>query len=276
MTTMFDAVLELANALHVLRVSTATGGSTTTLVDSKRTEEDDTYNGGTVLLITDAGGASAAPEGEWARVSDFANATGTFTVATFTVAPASGDTYGCMSGKYPLDVLISAINNELIKYTITRYDRTSLDIVSGQSEYDLPSGIRGDNLINVYEETDSDTSDSQPVPLSFDVQEAATGSQHKLIIKSRNVTAGNDIMLEYEQRLSPLYLATDVIDDLVPMARIIPSACINAEINRMRTYDSGDPLDIEMLAIYRDQEAVAKRENVIRKPAKRGRVTEAE
>ncbi len=273
MTLLFDATLQLAQKLGVVRVSTTTGGSATTLVDTKRIEKDDTFKGGTVWLITDADGASAAPEGEYSRISAWDLDTWTATVATMT-AIASGDTYAIAAARYPLDLLISAINNELIKHEIPRYDRTSLDIVTGQSEYTLPTGIRGENIISVYEETDTDSNDSKPVPLNFDVQEAATGSQHLLVIKSRKVTAGNDIMLEYMARLSPLYLATDVIDDIVPMALILPAAAAQCELIRMRTLDSGDPLDIAMLQFYRDEAQIAKRENIIRKPAKRGKVLE--
>ena len=277
MTTLFNATLQLAQKLGVVRISTASsdGGDATTCKDSKRTEKDDTFKGGTLWVITDAVGASAAPEGEWARVEDFVKTNGIITISEVTSDIEENDTYGICSARYPLDVLISAINNEIIKYEIPRYDRTSLDIVSGQSEYTLPAGIRGDNLMNVYEETDTDSDDSKPVPLNFDVQEAATGSQHLLVIKSRNVTAGNDIMLEYMSGLSPLYLATDVIDDIVKMALIIPSAAAQCELIRMRTLDSGDPLDIAMLQFYRDEAQIAKRENIIRKPAKRGKVTEA-
>ncbi len=273
MTTMFQATLELANKLGVLRVSTATGGTTGTLLDTKRTEGDDAYNGGTLWLITDVAGASGAPENEWPIVTDFANTGGVFT-ATFTVAPANLDTYGCATSRYPLDVLKSAINNEIIKHKIPRYDRTSLDIISGQSEYTLPVGIRGENLVNVYEETDTDTSDSKPVKLNFEVQEAATGSQHLLVIKSRNVTAGNDIMLEYTTYLSPLYLATDDIDDIVPMALILPAAAATCELISTRTYNSGSPLDIEMLKHYQREAIMAEQRHVIRLPSKRGSVNE--
>ena len=273
MTLLFDATLQLAQKLGVVRVSTTTGGSATTLVDTKRIEKDDTFKGGTTGLITEGGGAPAAPEGEYSRISAWDLDTWTATVATMT-AIASGDTYAIAAARYPLDLLISAINNELIKHEIPRYDRTSLDIVTGQSEYTLPTGIRGENIISVYEETDTDSNDSKPVPLNFDVQEAATGSQHLLVIKSRKVTAGNDIMLEYMARLSPLYLATDVIDDIVPMALILPAAAAQCELIRMRTLDSGDPLDIAMLQFYRDEAQIAKRENIIRKPAKRGKVLE--
>jgi len=271
MTTMFNATLQLAQMLGVVRVSTATGGDTTSCIDSKRSEVDDAFNGGTVWIITDAGGASAAPEGEFSRVSDFANTGGDITIAAVTAAIASGDTYGVASGRYPLDVLISAINNEIIKYKIPRYDITSLDIVASQSEYDLPSGITGDNLRGVYEATSTDSNDNQWTPLSYSVQEAATGSQHLLVIESRDVTTGNDIMLEYVSRLSPLYLCSDVIDDIVPMARILPAAAAQCELIRMRTYDSGDPLDTEMLKFYRDEAAQARLENPIRLPSKRGK-----
>jgi len=276
MTTLFNATLQLAQALGVVRVSTATGGDATSILDTKRTEADDTFNGGTAFIITDAGGASAAPEGEFSRVSDFANSGGDITIAAVTAAIALGDTYAVAGGRYPLDVLISAINNEIIKHKIPRYDTTSLDIVAGQSEYTLPVGITGDNLRGVYESTSTDSDDNQWTPLSFSVQEAATGTQHVLVIESRSVGTGNDIMLEYLSRLSPLYLATDVIDDIVPMARILPAAAAQCELIRMRTYDSGDPLDIEMLKFYRDEARQSKLENPIRLPAKRGKVNEAQ
>ena len=274
MTTMFDATLQLANKLSVLRVSTATGGTTSTLLDTKRTESDDAYNGGTIWLITDVDGASAAPENEWPVVTNFANTGGVFT-AEFTVAPANGDTYGCATGDFPLDVLISSINDELVKHWVIRYDRTSLDVASGQSEYTLPAGIRQDNLINVYEETDADSDDSKPVPLNFSVQTATAGSQHLLLLESTNVTVGYDLVLEYRTKLAPLYLATDVIDDSLPMARILANAAAHAHLVRMQTYSSGSELGIEAMRMFREDARLARLENPIRLPAKRGRVNEA-
>lgn len=275
MVKMFDATLQLAISLGVVRTSTATGGSKTTLIDTvARTEDDDDWNGGTVWIITDAGGASAAPEGEWSRVTDFDNATATATIETLTAVIASGDTYAIAGGRYPLDVLKTAINNELIKYKIPRYDKTSLDVVAGQSEYDLPSGIYGHNLKGVYQATTTDSDDNEWTPVSFYVQEAATGSQHLLVIESP-ITTGRDLMLEYDYRLVPLYLATDVIDDILPMARILPAAAMNAEVIRMRTYASESKLDIEMLKIFREDAQLARLENPIRLPIRRGRVNES-
>lgn len=274
MTTMFNATLQLANRLKVLRTSTATGGTTGTLLDTKRTEIDDTFNRGTIWLITDVDGASAAPEGEWPLVTDFAN-TGGVLSATFTVAPASGDTYGVATEDFPRDVLISAINDELVKHKVVRYDRTSLDIIANQSEYTLPAGIRQDNLLNVYEETDTNTSDSQPTPLSFEVQTAAAGSQHTLVIKSRDVTAGNDIVLEYRTVLSPLYTASAVIDASLPMARILDSAAASARANQMSTYGSASKLGIELMRYNREDAVLARAENPVRLPSKRGNINES-
>ena len=62
MTTLFNATLQLAQMLGVVRVSTATGGDTTSCLDTKRLEKNDTWNGGSLWLITDAGGASAASD----------------------------------------------------------------------------------------------------------------------------------------------------------------------------------------------------------------------
>ena len=273
---MHDATMQLAMRLGSFRSSTATGGSTTTLIDTvARTENDDDWNGGTVWIITDAGGASAAPEGEWAIVSDFVNSTNTLTIGTLTAAVASGDTYGLASARYPLDVLKTAINNELIKHQVIRYDTTSLDIVADQSEYTLPVGIYGHNLVGVYEAVDTDSNDNQWTPLSFSVQEGNTGSQHTLVIHSRDVTAGNDIMLEYRYRLVPLYLASDEIDTAIPLDLILDSAAANCEVIRMRTYGSESKLDIEMLKFYQQEAQLARMRNPIRLPAKRGKVNEA-
>ena len=276
MTTLFDATLQLAGRLHVLRAGTATGGSTTTVIDTtQRTENDDTWNGGTIWVITDAGGASDAPEGEWSTITDFDNGTSTVTMQAVSAAIASGDTYGIAGGRYPIDVLINAINNEIIKHQVMRYDITSLDIVADQSEYTLPAGIYESNLVSVEEATSTDSDDNQWTPLNFSVETADAGSQHKLIIHSRKVTAGNDIRLGYRYRHVPLYDADDEIDPAIPMELILDAAAMNCEVTRMRTYGSESKLDIEMLKQYREDAQLARMRNPIRPTPKRGKVNEA-
>ena len=274
-TTLFNATLALASELGVLRTRLATGGSTSTLLDSVgRTEEDDNYNGGTVWLITDAGGASAAPEGEFPIITDFAN-TGGVVSATFTVAPAAGDTYGIATARYPRDVLIEAINRQLVKYKMKRYDATSLDVVSAQSEYTLPAGITGANLIGVYESTVDDSNDNQWVELNFHVQEAATGSTHTVVIDSKMIGVDNDFLLEYYDWHPRLYLSTDKIDGDIPLALILPAAAAHAEIIRMRTYGSESKLDIDMLQFARQEAEKAERRYPMRYKQRRGSINEA-
>ena len=272
MTSMFNATLQLAQRLKVLQTSTATGGTTGTLLDTKRTETDDTFNGGAAWLITDVGGASAAPEGEWARVTDFANTGGVIT-SVWTAAPANGDTYGISVG-FSLDVLIGAINDELVQHKVVRYDTTTLDFVDEQSEYTLPVGVRADNLVNVYESQVDDDDDNRWVPLNYSIQAQTTGTQHEIIIHSRSVTVDNDIMLEYTTFLEPLYLPTDVIDGSLPMARILDNAAFSARATRMSTSSSDSELEIELMKIHREDAALARAENPIRRPAKRGNINE--
>jgi hypothetical protein len=109
--TLFDLTLELARILGTVREGVATGGSTTTIVDTvARTEDDDAFNGGTAWITYDAGGAGAAPQGEYQIVSDFTASSDTITTAAFSAAIASGDRYAVAGLRYPLDLLIQKIN----------------------------------------------------------------------------------------------------------------------------------------------------------------------
>ena len=82
-------------------------------------------------------------------------------------------------------------------------------------------------------------------------------------------------MLEYTTFLAPLYLATDVIDDSLPMARILDSAAFSARATRMSTSSSDSELEIELLKMHREDAVLARAQNQIRKPAKRGNINEA-
>jgi hypothetical protein len=274
MTDLFDATLALADTLGILRISTATGGGTTSIVDTACTEGNDIPNGGTAWIITDAGGASAAPEGEFAKISDYASSGTTFTIGTLTAAVASGDRYGYAGGRYPLDVLISAINSALRKTRVPRWNTTSLDTVAGQSEYTLPAGIYRNNLLNVYVSTNDDSDDNGWARVNFRVQGAATGSQHTLVIISK-VDTGVDIALEYLAPHAAVYAATDAIDPIIPIERITAMAAPRCELIRMRTYSSESELDIEMRKELKSEEREAEMRFPIRYPAVQGNVNEA-
>jgi len=71
----------------------ATGGSVSTIIDTNsRFTADNALLNGTAFVTLDAGGAAAAPEGEYRAITGYAASTETFTVGTnFSVAVAAGD-----------------------------------------------------------------------------------------------------------------------------------------------------------------------------------------
>src|SRR5688572_17715489 len=102
------------------KVTLATSGSTTTAVDTKLADEladgneDDLFNGGTLLVLEDAGGLSAAPEGEFSRITDYVAGSQTLTFSpAMTAAPASGDRIIIVPPDFPLYDMIEIVNDAL-------------------------------------------------------------------------------------------------------------------------------------------------------------------
>jgi hypothetical protein len=138
MTTLSDILQDVLIYLGDFKEGKATGGSTNTVVDSTLGGAADDYNNGTVFVTYDAGGAAAAPEGQFAQVTDYAHDTGTITCAasSFTVAVAAGDYYGVSTKKWPLYKLISLVNSALSGVgDLSLVDTTTLDTAASQTEY---------------------------------------------------------------------------------------------------------------------------------------------
>src|SRR3990167_3649802 len=181
--TLFDITYELSNELKQTTRGTATGGSTTTILDSVEravaTEVDDLWNGGTAWILYDAGGAGAAPQGEYGYISDFANTGGVITLRTaLTTALASGDEYAIANLRYPLQVLIQNINAAL--GIIEKVDKTTVVIAADQTEYSLPSDVL--SLKEVWIQANDDANDNDWQKLyDWDTEKSATGTAHKQI-----------------------------------------------------------------------------------------------
>lgn len=135
------------------KVTTATGGSTTTTIDTKLSaeledgNEDDIYNGGTVIVIQDAGGANAAPEGEFARISDYEALSTTLTHDTLTAAVESGDRVIIAPVDYPLQDVIEVVNDALKYLGVIPVPDTS--ITSASEVNTLPIAAKGRDFIDV-------------------------------------------------------------------------------------------------------------------------------
>lgn len=202
------------------KVTLATGGSTTTLIDTKLADEladgneDDVYNGGTVVVITDAGGANAAPEGEFSRVTDYVASTTTLTFSpALTAAPASGDTVMIVPPDFPLYDMIEIVNDAL-KYIsrVPRYD-TSITTAANQTEYTLPLAVKGRQILNVeLQGITSDANDNrwQQIP-NWQEGFAAAGTTGTFII--RQPVSGYTVRITYLAEHARVSAFADFIDE---------------------------------------------------------------
>ena len=268
MATLFDGVLALARKLSATRTGTVDSGSTTTIVDTVRFEVEDFWKNGTVLVTKDTIGL--APEGEWSRVSAFVKATGTVTFDAITEAVAAGDKYALVVPRYPLHALIDAFNAEL---TGTKYPEvdTSLSTLANTTEYTLPSGIFRHNLRQVWVQTEDVSADNQWFRLrNWLVETATTGSAHKLILLSP-VDSGYKLKLVYVKYHDALVDASDEVNDLIPLERLLPSAAIHAILNRGHFASGGDH-EKDQLRRFDQQELRAKIDHLVLLPEKDGRL----
>lgn len=141
MTTLFDAMLNLARRVRSVNTGSATSaGTTATLRDSNRDESGDTFNGHTLFVLSGSNANSTR------RISDFVSSSGTITVDTvWSAATASGDRY--LISQAVREDLVQAINAALSEVgDVTNVD-TSLTVVTNQTEYTLASGVQ--NVVRV-------------------------------------------------------------------------------------------------------------------------------
>lgn len=260
--TLFDATLQLARAIGVIRTGTAdAAGTTSTLIDSNRPESSDDWNGGTLWHIDDS---------EFSEITDFDATTGTFTLLDdLTAATVGGDRYAVASAKYPLDWIIDAINQELTMMRYPVVDTSSITISSGQSEYTLPAAVH--DLRQVYYQHHDDADDNQWVKINFDVEKSATGSANKLLLPSYGLNSGNDIKLVYITRHSAIYNDSDQIDESIKLERIVPQAIVNLLLRYMEDQNTEDRTIGQRINYWDNRAREMKLEYPMRLPARQGK-----
>ena len=236
--TLFDLTYRVARELGLTQEGVATGGSTTTLIDTvMREEADDLWNKGTLWVLRDAGGAGAAPEKEYATVSDFVQATSTLTISAVTAAIAGGDRYALAMKQVPLHIIIQKINQAIQDLGPVPYaDITSITTADDQTEYSLPVAAKRDLLQVRIQTVDDDANDNRwiEVPGGWEVQQADPGAQPRLIIQQ--FTSGYDLKLVYLANHPALEVATATLSEYIPVERIvIPAVLACLEYRKMRT-----------------------------------------
>jgi hypothetical protein len=208
----------------------ATGGSTTTIVDSNLSSlpnqpDDDFAINYTAFVIRDAGGASAAPEGEFARVSAYASGTWTYTVDTLTAAVGSGDDIMLCTDDIPLRDMIRAANRGLMEIgVVPNVPDTSLTTAADQTEYTLPASIQKGIIKSVwYQGLTNDADNNQWILINpVKTEQGTYGSTGTLILPQ--LPADRTLKIVYDGVHSKLTAYNSEIASSIPESLAIASA----------------------------------------------------
>lgn len=226
---LFDLTLKVAKELEVVYSGLATGGSTTTVIDTNNLAAfaNDHWNLGTVWIERDAGGAGAAPQGEYARVSDFAQGTSTVTMAAVSVAVAAGDLYGIANKEYKLDTIIAQINRALREIMVPTEDIVSITTATDQTEYNLPAAVLDQDIEVYIQGKTGDTNDYRWQPYhDWYIRQAAAGTAKLLTFKTQPPYPYL-LRIVYYLPHADLYASTDRLHEMVDVNRIVLQAALN-------------------------------------------------
>jgi hypothetical protein len=195
----------------------ATGGSSTTIVSTYSPfTADDNLNNGTAIVVRDAGGAGAAPEGQFSVITDYVASTKTWTIGALTAGVASGDYVALAKPTIRLAQMRQAVNDALAALgTISLVD-TSLATVSGQTEFAIPVALKIKKLKDVLIQRSTDSSDGYYTSVKglvrdFPAAPAATG----LLQFTQELAAGYTIKIVYEGVHPTLNAYDDVVSETI-------------------------------------------------------------
>jgi hypothetical protein len=254
--TLFDLTYELITTLGPVNEGVATGGSTTTIADTvERVETDDFWNGGAAWVLYDAGGLSAAPQGEFSHVTDFANTGGIITLrTTLSAAVASGDRYAIARTRYPLSLLIAKVNQALRQIPLHKEDITTITIAAEQTEYSLPTDLWDLKQVWVQSNPD-DTNDTQPEQIfDWDIIKSATGTANKLRLQ-RQFATDTKLALKYLTYHQTLRAATDKLDDSIHSNLVVSKAVLDCLLWRKAKVGQLDENENQLLNFYQGEAA---------------------
>jgi len=176
--TLSDLIFDTSMKLGQVFTRTATGGSTTTVIDTSIAGQggDDDWNDGTLIVRYTTDGN--APQGEFARITDYVNSTGTFTFAALTASVGAGDTYAYTTARWPLEQMIQLANMGLRALGWVTVVDTSLTTTAA-TEYDWSH--REPLRIDV--QTNDETDNNNWMELrSWKFEHGEVGSDNKLIL----------------------------------------------------------------------------------------------
>lgn len=219
--TLSDVLRSAYYELGQLNYAKATGGSTTSAIVGSLANEgsNNDWKDSGLFVDRDAGGLGAAPEGEFAVVSSYVDATGTFNLdSTLTAAIAAGDRIAYTSPRWSLQQSIGAVNHALAGMgDFTLVDQDTLVIVSGQTEYECGVDWKyAGKPVRIDIELDKDDTDDQEwIEIKdWEFEPATAGSAGKIIFQSQ-YSAGYYCRVWYRAPHPAVNLYNDVIHELI-------------------------------------------------------------
>ena len=234
---LWNLIRDAYQELGQLQVAKATGGSTSTVVDTKlvNTGKDDDWKDGSVIVLEDADGASAAPEGEFARVSAYVDSTGTLTIDTLSEAVSPGDVYGLVSAYFPLQQMVELANLALKSLgDLVMVDTSTLDTAINQTEYAASVAWKRRRPIRVDIQTQTGDADDNRWHTLYDWEfvPSAAGTTGLIVFKQQP-TASRDLRIWYEDTHPRVSVYDDVIQETIH-----PSLAIAALVEKALVWQS--------------------------------------
>lgn len=207
-TTLADLISDVADAFGKYRKGTVSSdSSTTTLIDSDSLiEQDDYWIGQYAYILTDAGGASAAPEGEERAITDYDQSDHKATVSpAFTASVSEDDVYEIL----PLrrDQITRAVNQAIRHADVWFTETTNSTAVSLDTEdydYSLPS-----DCVQLHQMWVRDDTDEKWVEVSPNQYRVANGVLY--FDSFDGMDDGHTVRLEYLARPSTMSDDTDTL-----------------------------------------------------------------
>lgn len=206
--TRADLIVSIAQQMGHYATGTATSGSTSMLIDLKESyAPDGHWLNHYLYILTDAGGSSAAPEGEESLVTGYVQTTGKLTIdPVLSAAIAAEDIYQLLPVRRA--DIIAAINLAISlagqTWLVSEVDDSTITIAASDYDYTLPTNLV--RLLTVY--TRDETSDPWRKVGGQQWRVAKTPGGQELVLSTLNGLANGDLVrLAFLSR--PAALSTD-------------------------------------------------------------------
>lgn len=235
MTTVAEKMLDVARYVGarngaVVSEGTATAGSTTSLTDTNNlVEEGNFWGGGTLFLKTCT---QTALSGTVVSVLSFLENKLTFGTLSKTIT--AGDTYGVVTKDFSRLELKNAVLGVLRLKNAEMFDETTT-VVSGQTEYTLPSGVKGVRRVQV---KDADG--------GIEVNQHWHEINGKLVFPTKYAPAEGTLQLIYCTPQGEIS-ETATIHPSYPEEGVLWSAVVNLLRNRMNKLGKDDNVLLDIL-----------------------------